>query len=353
MKKMLSLVLSLTLAAACMGCAATGENTQNSLSETGAAEQTTQEKETSSEAQAHESLTSVTQAEIPETLAQIPEGYELPADQQGTIERLDYTTYESMSYEEQSEELEKTAYVYLPYGYNEEEQYNVFYLMHGGWSNETTMMGTDRSPSMLKNIVDHAIEDGRMQPMIIVCPTYNNTSPEDSSDYGLALQLTDNYHNELMNDLIPAVESRYSTFADDTTPEALTASRDHRAFGGFSMGSVTTWHTFQYCLDYFRYFMPMSGSLTTDGDVMNEMVEDAGYGSEDFFIFAMSGTDDFAYSSFTRQIEAMAAVPGGNFVEADNEQEGNLAYRVQEGGTHSGEYASQYIYNGLCWFWNE
>lgn len=239
MKKMLSLILSLAIAAACMGCAATGENTQNSLSETGAAEQTTQEKEISSEAQAHESLTSVTRAEIPETLAQVPEGYELPAEQQGSIERLDYTTYESMSYEEQSEELEKTAYVYLPYEYNEEEQYNVFYLMHGGWSNETTMMGTDRSPSTLKNIVDHAIEDGRMQPMIIVCPTYNNTSPEDSSDYGLALRLTDNYHNELMNDLIPAVESRYSTFADDTTPEALTASRDHRAFGGFSLWKRT------------------------------------------------------------------------------------------------------------------
>ncbi|CVI65151.1 Endo-1,4-beta-xylanase Y precursor [Eubacteriaceae bacterium CHKCI004] len=350
MKKMLSLVLSLTIAAACMGCAAAGENTQNSMSETGAAEQTTQEMIS---AENETVQTTVTRAAIPETLAQVPEGYELPADQQGSIERLDYTTYESMGYEEQSEELEKTAYVYLPYEYNEEEQYNVFYLMHGGWSNETTMMGTDRSPSTLKNIVDHAIEDGRMQPMIIVCPTYNNTSPDDSSDYGLALQLTDNYHNELMNDLIPAVESRYSTFADDTTPEALTASRDHRAFGGFSMGSVTTWHTFQYCLDYFRYFMPMSGSLTTDGDVMNEMVEDAGYGPEDFFIFAMSGTDDFAYSSFTRQIEAMAAVPGGNFVEADNEQEGNLAYRVQEGGTHSGEYASQYIYNGLCWFWNE
>ena len=101
------------------------------------------------------------------------------------------------------------------------------------------MMGTDRSPSTLKNIVDYAIEDGRMQPMIIVCPTYNNTSPDDSSDYGLALQLTDNYHNELMNDLIPAVESRYSTFADDTTPEALTASRDHRAFGGFSLWKRT------------------------------------------------------------------------------------------------------------------
>lgn len=236
MKKMLSLVLSLTIAAACMGCAAAGENTQNSMSETGAAEQTTQEMIS---AENETVQTTVTRAAIPETLAQVPEGYELPADQQGSIERLDYTTYESMGYEEQSEELEKTAYVYLPYEYNEEEQYNVFYLMHGGWSNETTMMGTDRSPSTLKNIVDHAIEDGRMQPMIIVCPTYNNTSPDDSSDYGLALQLTDNYHNELMNDLIPAVESRYSTFADDTTPEALTASRDHRAFGGFSLWKRT------------------------------------------------------------------------------------------------------------------
>lgn len=236
MKKMLSLVLSLTIAAACMGCAAAGENTQNSMSETGAAEQTTQEMIS---AENETVQTTVTRAAIPETLAQVPEGYELPADQQGSIERLDYTTYESMGYEEQSEELEKTAYVYLPYEYNEEEQYNVFYLMHGGWSNETTMMGTDRSPSTLKNIVDHAIEDGRMQPMIIVCPTYNNTSPDDSSDYGLALQLTDNYHNELMNDLIPAVESRYSTFADDTTPEALTVSRDHRAFGGFSLWKRT------------------------------------------------------------------------------------------------------------------
>lgn len=81
-----------------------------------------------------------------------------------------------------------------------------------------------------------------MQPMIIVCPTYNNTSGQDSTDYGLTLQLTDQYHNELVNDLLPAVEGRYSTWAENTTPKGLCASRDHRGFGGFSMGSVTTWH---------------------------------------------------------------------------------------------------------------
>ena len=72
---------------------------------------------------------------------------------------------------------------------------------------------------------------------------------------------------------------------------------------------------------------------------MSQIVTESGYGPEDFFIYAMSGTDDFAYSVFARQIEAMLETSDGNFVEADNEKEGNLAFRVQEGGTHNGEYA--------------
>lgn len=40
------------------------------------------------------------------------------------------------------------------------------------------------------------------------------------------------------------------------------------------------------------------------------------------------------------------------FIKADNEQEGNLAFREQEGGVHDGSYGNQYTYNGLMWFWN-
>ena len=69
--------------------------------------------------------------------------------------------------------------------------------------------------------------DGKIEPMIVVCPTYNNESEEDSADYSLALQLTENYHNELVNDLIPAVEGTYSTYAEETSLEGLRASRDH------------------------------------------------------------------------------------------------------------------------------
>ena len=290
---------------------------------------------------------------IPDALEQIPDEYKKPAQVQGRIERLDYKTYESFSYAEKSKQLDKTAYVYLPADYDKGQQYNIFYLMHGGWSNETTWLGTPEHPTEFKNILDHAIADGKIQPLIIVCPTYNNTSGEDSADYSLALQLTDQYHQELAGDLIPAVESKYSTFAEDTTEDGIKKSRDHRGFGGFSMGSVTTWHTFQYCLDYFRYFMPMSGNMSTDGEYMADMVRKSGHDAGDFFIYAMSGTDDFAYSAFKSQIEAMAAVSDRTFVMADNEKDGNLAFREQEGGVHDGNYASQYTYNGLMWFWNE
>lgn len=288
--------------------------------------------------------------DIPEELSYIPENYKTPAEHAGKLIRLDYETYESMSYDSRTKKLTKTACVYLPYGYTEEKKYNVFYQMHGGWSNETTTMGTENSPTVLRNAIDHAIEDGIMQPLILVMPTYNNESRSDSGDYSLALTLTRNYHNELINDLIPAVESKYSTYAADTTKEGIRASRDHRAFGGFSMGSVATWRTFEYCLDYFRYFLPMSGSLTTDGQYMDDIVKRSGHEWNDFFIYAVSGTDDFAYSAFRSQIEAMRTQD--SFRYADNEAEGNLTLRVREGYSHDGVASAEYTYNGLLWFWN-
>lgn len=293
----------------------------------------------------------VTKATLPKKLAQIPVDYFEESEYPGTLVELEYDTYESMAYEKQDQVLHKRAIVYLPYGYSEEEKYNVFYLMHGGWSNETTYLGTPERPAAFKNVLDHGIADGKILPVIVVCPTYNNTSQEDSGDYSLAIRLTENYHRELIGDLIPAVEGSYSTYAEDTTPEGIRASRDHRAFAGFSMGSVATWRTFQYCLDYFRYFMPSSGNLTTDGEYMASMVRDSGHQWNDFFIFAASGTDDFAYSSFKYQIEAMADVSDGTFRYADNERDGNLYFLKQEGGVHSGEYAMEYFYNGLCWIW--
>lgn len=94
-----------------------------------------------------------------------------------------------------------------------------------------------------------------------------------------------------------------------------------------------------------------SGNLTSDGEYMASIVTDSGHTWSDFFIFAASGTKDFAYSSFKYQIEAMTGVSDGTFRYADNERDGNLYFLEQEGGIHSGEYAMEYFYNGLRWIW--
>lgn len=60
---------------------------------------------------------------VPEELEYIPEGYKQPSEHLGTLEKLTYQTWESFSYEEQTQELTKGAWVYLPYGYLEEQKY--------------------------------------------------------------------------------------------------------------------------------------------------------------------------------------------------------------------------------------
>ena len=57
----------------------------------------------------------------------VPESYNSPATHQGTVETFTYIT----------EGGEKTAYAYLPYGYEAsgDSRYNILYFMHGGGGN--------------------------------------------------------------------------------------------------------------------------------------------------------------------------------------------------------------------------
>jgi enterochelin esterase-like enzyme len=285
---------------------------------------------------------------LPQELAVIPASFASPAERQGSLVELTYDTFESTTYDQKAQKLTKRAIVYLPYGYTEDDRYNVFYLMHGGWGDETTTVGTPGQPSAMKNTLDHAIAAGEIQPLIIVCPTYNNTSPDDSAEFGLALRLNENYHQELLQDLLPAVEGAYSTYSDDTSPEGLMASRDHRGFGGFSMGAVATWRTFQHALDYFRYYLPMSCGTSLDMDTIVTSAQ--GRDRADYFVWVITGTDDFAHPYDEDRVALMRE--SSNFTETDNEQNGNFAFRVKDGYSHNAVAAMEYTYNGLRWFWS-
>ena len=286
---------------------------------------------------------------IPERLHGIPLDYFEPAGCPGTLVEFSYDTYESFSYEQKAIPLKKRALVYLPFGYSEREQYDVFYLMHGGWSNETITLGLPGAESTFKYVIDHAIENGEIKPMIIVCPTFNNLNEngQDSNDFVMTFMLTENYHQELIHDLIPAVEGEFSAFSKGTSPAELMAARDHRGFGGFSMGGAATWRTFQHGMDYFRYYLPSSVGVSLNDEEIWQGAE--GHPPLDYFVFIMTGTDDFAYSYEETRVGKMRESP--YFIEGDNEKDGNFAFLVQKDFQHDAQAAMVYFYNGMRFVW--
>ena len=79
-----------------------------------------------------EKKSSASSMNIPQTgwTEAVPNEYLTSSGQPGTVERLDY---ESRDFLRDGGNITKTAYVYLPYGYDESgsERYDILYLMHG------------------------------------------------------------------------------------------------------------------------------------------------------------------------------------------------------------------------------
>ncbi|MCM1345316.1 MAG: alpha/beta hydrolase-fold protein [Muribaculaceae bacterium] len=294
------------------------------------------------------------------TIEAIPAAYKNEPDEAGTVVRLDYRT---ASYSDPEEKQDKYAYVYLPYGYGDENSYDILYLMHGGGGSAETCFGGEGQSSELKCILDNLIANGEMKPLIVVTPTFYPAGNADAS-VSYAGDLVKLFPDELVNDLVPAVESVYSTYADSTDADGLKASREHRAFGGFSMGSVTTWYTFMEKLDYFKYFLPISGdcwavemqggrsAAEETAEALRTALQESGYGTEDFYIYEITGSDDIAYPMMQAQTEAMSRL-SDTFVFSRDEGAGNICFCVKDGGVHDYANVRQYLYNMLPDLWGE
>lgn len=272
----------------------------------------------------------------------LPDEYKGESQQQGTIESMEY----SVANLSKGTDVKKLN-VYLPYGYddsNTNTKYNVLYLMHGGGENENLLFGGPGQSKEMKRILDNMIEKGDIEPLIVVTPTFNG----GKNDTAL-------FHEELMNDVVPLVETRYSTHVGSGDLDDLKATREHRAFGGFSMGSVTTWYIYINCLDYFKYFLPLSGDCwaiaQTAGEskametaeYLAQVAKDAGYGTKDYYLFCATGDLDIAYPNMLPQMDALKQLTD-SFIYSGNPNNGNFYFMICEGGTHAWNWINQYIY---------
>ena len=189
-------------------------------------------------------------------------------EKMGTVERIDYST----AVYENGKTYRKTAYAYLPYCYDKEDKtrkYNVLYFQHGNTC-EPAMFAIGGN----KYMFDMLFDSGELDPCIIVFITYYmdpmrdadvriQTGGAEAGD-GWTPGIPGYFYKEIVQDIIPAVELRFNTYLEDPSDAGIIATRDHRAFAGYSRGAAWTWRMFHHAYPYFRWYCPTSGGISGD-----------------------------------------------------------------------------------------
>ncbi|MBE5844749.1 MAG: hypothetical protein E7302_11385 [Butyrivibrio sp.] len=222
----------------------------------------------------------------------------------GTIERITYTAHD---YADDGSEITKEANVYLPADYSEDKQYNVLYLLHGIGGDEDEW-GMNKSTSRVKSIMDNLSYYGDINGFIVVTPNGRASSENNKNSSGI-----DGFYlfgQELRNDLIPYMESHYSTYAEYSEDGYdMAASRAHRAIAGLSMGGMQTINIgICECLDLFGYFGAFSAAPTS-----NEAVKVASFIDKSeypvYYFYNICGTEDhIAYQSSSAAAKTLPAL---------------------------------------------
>ncbi len=194
------------------------------------------------------------------------EGIEIPAEYRklkknasGTVEEITYTTKD---YYGTGEEMTKPAYVYLPYGYDSEKQYNVLFLMHSGGGDETEW-GLHKEFSSAKLVLDNLIYYGDIEPLIVVAA--NGRTGVHVANRADSYNGFKDFGKELREDLIPYIDANYATYAEYSAEGYdATAARDHRAIAGFSFGAMQAINIgLCECYDLIGYYGAFSPATAT------------------------------------------------------------------------------------------
>jgi enterochelin esterase-like enzyme len=146
-----------------------------------------------------------------------------PAGIDGERPDVPHGKLEMISYESKSVGTTRKMQVYTPPGYSKGKRYPVLYLLHGIGGDETEWQRFAR-PNVL---LDNLLADGKVTPMIVVMP--NGRAQKDDRAHGdvfASAPAFAAFEQDLLEDVIPTIEARYSVQAD----------RGHRALAGLSMG---------------------------------------------------------------------------------------------------------------------
>ncbi len=130
---------------------------------------------------------------------------------------------EMIEYDSKTVGTRRKMLVYTPPGYSADKKYPVLYLLHGIGGDETEWKRFTSVDVILDNLLadkkDRTDDCGHAQ---------RSAQPNDRAEGNVFAQTKafEDFEQDLLKDVIPAIESRYSAVAD----------REHRALAGLSMG---------------------------------------------------------------------------------------------------------------------
>jgi enterochelin esterase-like enzyme len=151
----------------------------------------------------------------------------------------------SVEYDSKAVGGKRKVVVYTPPSYAPSNKYPVFYLLHGGGDDETGWQQKGSADIILDNLY----ADKKIVPMIVVMPNGFAKAPGEKAANGKAA-----FEDDLLKDIIPYVESHYST---------LTTSGE-RALAGLSMGAGQSLDIGLKHLETFAWIGAFSGGGKAD-----------------------------------------------------------------------------------------
>lgn len=255
------------------------------------------------------------------------DSYYAECSTKGAVESVSYDTYayaveHCARVDAGTIAVEKSAYAYLPYGYDVTQKYDILYLLHGTGENEGYWFGvgdyvgyyTERTLKVVNNM----IASGEAKPCIIVTPNFYTYAPEGSGceQYNDDVDASTNVDSECLwskyfgyelKDLVKTVEAKYSTYAEnDVSDDGLFASRAHRGFAGLSRGSMISYESIiRYCLDYIGYVGGFSACYTAAETIIADIHRThADYPI--YYWYTAGGTKDSSH--YQNQHDVMQAV---------------------------------------------
>ena len=194
----------------------------------------------------------------------------------------------------------RRMHAWTPPGYNaKDEKLPVFYLIHGGGDNDMAWPTVGRAGF----IMDNLLSEGKCKRMLVVMP-----------DGGIETKL---FTKDLVNDIIPYIESNYNVSTDT----------NNRALAGLSMGGLETLDAFMSHPDMFAYINVMSSGWLADKEMLDsrdkrlaEIAPTLNKGVK-YMIFTQGGPEDIAYNNCKKMLKVFdkngieyefSEMPGGH-----------------------------------------